>query len=163
MAVQSKNGILWLFTGVMVLIFAAACGHDLSGAATAVAAKAGVRENIIAGIAVVTLLAGFALTIVAGLRDLTGLARREVTTRRTRCHVRGRTVLEPVRGSCARAYQRFRFGANALRQRSLRSRPDIGPASRRRCAYAARSNPSAISPGRRSRPEVGTNCRANHM
>jgi hypothetical protein len=79
MAAQRKIGILWLFTGVMVLIFAAACGSALSGAATAVAAKAGIRESIIAALAVVTLLVGFALAIIAGLRDLTDLARREAT------------------------------------------------------------------------------------
>src|SRR5262245_52377829 len=78
-AAQRKNSILWLFTGVMVLVFAAACGCALSGAATAVAAKAGVREGMIAAIAVATLLVGFALAILVVLRDLTALARREAT------------------------------------------------------------------------------------
>jgi hypothetical protein len=76
--VQRKSSIVWLLTGVMVLIFAAACGHTLSGAATAVAAKAGIREEIIAAIAVIMLVAGFALAIFVGLRDLTNLARRDV-------------------------------------------------------------------------------------
>lgn len=77
MSAQRKNSILWLFTGVMVLIFAAACGSALSGAATAVSAKVGIREQTIAAIAVLTLLVGFAVTLAAGLRDLAGLARRD--------------------------------------------------------------------------------------
>lgn len=76
MSAQSKNSILWLLTGVMVLIFAAACGSVLSGAATAVSAMAGLREESIAVIAMATLLFGFALALVVALRDLVGLARR---------------------------------------------------------------------------------------
>jgi hypothetical protein len=77
MSTRRKNSILWSFTGVMVLIFAVACGFALSGAATAVSAKVGIREETIAAIAVVTLLVGFAVAFVAGLRDLAGLARRD--------------------------------------------------------------------------------------
>ncbi len=72
-----KNSILWLFTGVMVLMVAAGCGAALSGAATAVSAKVGIREATIAPIAVVTFLVGFAVALVAGLRDLARLARRD--------------------------------------------------------------------------------------
>jgi hypothetical protein len=69
-----------LLTGVMVLIFAAACGCALSGAATALAAMAGIPEGAIAVIAVATLLAGFASAIGVGLRDLADLARRGVAS-----------------------------------------------------------------------------------
>jgi len=72
-----KISILWLFTGVMVLLFAAAWGAALSGAATAVSAQVGIREETIAAIAVVSLLVGFAFSLVAGLCDLAGLARRD--------------------------------------------------------------------------------------
>jgi len=77
MSAQRKNSILWLLTGVMVLIFAAACGFVLSGVATAVSAELGIREETIAAIAVVTLLAGFAVSLAGGLRDLTSVARRD--------------------------------------------------------------------------------------
>ncbi|HVK07301.1 MAG TPA: hypothetical protein VM597_00855 [Gemmataceae bacterium] len=77
MSAPHKTSILWLFTGVMALLFAAACGSALSGAATAVSAGVGVREEAIAAIAVVTLVVGFAAALVVGLRDLAGLARRD--------------------------------------------------------------------------------------
>jgi hypothetical protein len=77
MSAQRKNSSLWLFTGVMLLMFAAACGAVLSGVATAVSAKVGIREATIAPIAVVTLLVGFVVALVAGLRDLAGLAQRD--------------------------------------------------------------------------------------
>jgi membrane protease YdiL (CAAX protease family) len=77
---QTKPSVLWLCTGAMVLIVAMACGNVLSGAATALAAKAGAREDTIAIIAVATLILGFAMGAAAGLRDLMGLARRQATS-----------------------------------------------------------------------------------
>jgi len=74
---QREHSILWLFTGVMVLIVAAAGGGVLSGAATAASAQLGIPEETIAAIAVVTLLVGFAVALIAGLRDLAALARRD--------------------------------------------------------------------------------------
>ena len=74
---QGGHSILWLFTGVMVLIVAAAGGGLVSGAATAASAQVGMPEEAIAAIAVVTLLVGFAIALVAGLRDLAALARRD--------------------------------------------------------------------------------------
>jgi len=76
MAAKRKTSILWLFSGVMVLVFASAAGHTLSGVWTAVSALAGVGENFIAAIGLVLLLTGFALAMFFGLRDLISLARR---------------------------------------------------------------------------------------
>jgi hypothetical protein len=75
MSAQRQISILWLLTGMMVLIFAVACGAALSGAVTAVSAKVGVREGVIAVAAVVTLLVGFGGSLVVGFLDLVGLAR----------------------------------------------------------------------------------------
>src|SRR5688572_29794724 len=75
MSAQPKISILWTLTGMMVLVFAVACGAALSGAATAVSAKAGIREGVIAAIAVVTLLVGFGFALAVGLRDLASVAR----------------------------------------------------------------------------------------
>jgi hypothetical protein len=72
----TKIGILWMLTGMMVLVVAVACGAALSGAATAVSAMAGVREGAIAVTAVTTLLIGFGLSLVVGVRDLARLSRR---------------------------------------------------------------------------------------
>jgi hypothetical protein len=77
---QPPRSVLWFFTGVMVLIFADACGSALSGAATALAAMAGLPEGVIAVVAITMLCVGFGLGIVAGLRDLAGLAQGRVTT-----------------------------------------------------------------------------------
>lgn len=72
-----KKSILWLFTGGMALILAVACGSILSGAATAVSARMGIREETIVAIAVTILLVGFLVALVAGLRDLAALVRRD--------------------------------------------------------------------------------------
>lgn len=77
MSAHPKISILWMLTGMMVLVLAVACGAALSGAATAVSAKAGIREGAIAVTAVVTLVAGFGVSLALGLRDLAGLARRD--------------------------------------------------------------------------------------
>jgi hypothetical protein len=72
---QRKTSILWMLTGMMALIFAVACGAALSGAVTAVSAKIGIQEGTIGVAAVVTLVVGFGVSLVVGLRDLAGLAR----------------------------------------------------------------------------------------
>ena len=74
MSTRHESSILWLLTGMMVLIFAVASGAALSGGAIAVSAKVGLREGAIGVIAVVTLLIGFGVSLVAGLRDLAGVA-----------------------------------------------------------------------------------------
>jgi hypothetical protein len=75
MSAERKVSILWMLTGMMVLIFAVACGAALSGAVTAVSAKIGFREGAIGVAAVVSLVAGFGVSLAVGLRDLAGLAR----------------------------------------------------------------------------------------
>jgi hypothetical protein len=79
MAEHGKPGVLWWFTGVMLLFLAAAGGGALSGAATALGALAGAGEALLAWVAVGTLLAGFALALAVGLGDLARLARRGAT------------------------------------------------------------------------------------
>jgi hypothetical protein len=72
---RTRYSGLWLLSGAMALVLAVACGAALSGGLTAVSAVGGIREQTLAAITVVSLLIGFTVALVAGLRDLASVAR----------------------------------------------------------------------------------------
>lgn len=72
---RATYSALWLLSGAMALILAVAVGATFSGALTAASAIGGIPEQTLATIAVVSLLTGFTVALVAGLCDLAGAAR----------------------------------------------------------------------------------------
>jgi hypothetical protein len=72
---RTRYSVLWLLSGAMALVSAVACGAALSGALTAVSAVGGIREETLAAIAVASLLIGFTVALVGGIRDLASVAR----------------------------------------------------------------------------------------
>jgi hypothetical protein len=110
--------MLWLLTGLMVLIVAVAGGASLSGAVTAAAALGGVPDQTIVPIAVGTLLIGFAAFLVAGVRDLAMLARSGAASLPHRWLV-GSIMALPVAGPfwslCVVQIQESISGSDAVR------------------------------------------------